>query len=99
MFRTTEGFSIGIKNNKNLNLKKKRKEEVLERNQELDNFFYLENITTYNQPLIKVNKDVINNKRSLTEDSIRNKIKKKREESIKNMKIKSKKKMESVQKK
>jgi len=62
MFRTTEGFSIGIKNNKNLNLKKKRKEEVLERNQELDNFFYLENITTYNQPLIKVNKDVINKK-------------------------------------
>ncbi len=98
MFRNTEGFSIGIKPNKDLNLKMKRKEETLNRNQEINNLFALQNITTYNKPFIDLKKEE-NYKRSLTEESIRQKIKKKREESINEKKNKNKIKFEAILKK
>lgn len=99
MLKTTEGFSIGIKPNKDLNLKKRRKEELIQRNQEFNKFFNFQNITTYNKPFLETNKENINNQRSLTEESIREKIKKKKEENLNAKKLKNKKKMESVQKK
>lgn len=98
IFRNTDGFSIGIKPNKDLNLKKKRKEELLLRNQEINNLFDFQNITTYNKPFLDVKKES-NNQRSQTEESIRRNIKKKREESINIKKIKSQKKFEAIQKK
>ncbi len=99
MPKNIEGFSIGIKNNKDLNLKRKRKEEIMHRNQELNKYFNFENITTYNKPFLASNKEDFEYKRSLTEESIREKIKKKKEENFHLKKLKNKIRHETVHKK
>lgn len=99
-FKQSDGFSIGIKTNKDLNLKKKRKEQIVARNHEINNVFSIKNITTYSKPFYETNEDYKsqNNQRSLTEDSIYKKIKKKREESSSLYKLRNKKKYENAQK-
>jgi len=98
IFKNTDGFSIGIKPNKNLNLKKKRKEDILIRNQEINNIFGFQNITSYNKPFFDINNYQNMQKRSLTEESIRQNIKNLREESLCLNKINNKNKIEAVKK-
>jgi hypothetical protein len=98
MFKNTDGFSIGIKPNKDLNLKKKRKEDILIRNQEINNIFGFQNITSYNKPFFDINNYQNIQKRSLTEESIRQNIKNLRKESLCLNKIKNKNKIEAVKK-
>ena len=67
------------------------------RNKDFNNLFCFENITTYNKPFYDKSNEV-NNQRSLTEESVREKIKKKREESLNMKKLQNQKKMQSLQK-
>lgn len=78
--KTTEGFSIGIKINKDSNYKAKRREQLQQAHTNINNIFGFQNITTYNKPFFKANEETLNNQRSLSEESTREKVRKQKEQ-------------------
>lgn len=92
----TEGFSIGIKPNKNLDLRKKRKEEYISNNEKL-NAFEFDNILKYNAK--EERERDINRERCITDESVQERINNNRMEiKMKNF-AKTQKRLMSFQKK